>query len=464
MKDVDFGLVFSAPPASDSAESVASAQEIPQPELPSARRTPTTRSRAQATTTNGPAAQDVRQPVMRSGNVDANISAKRRKLDTDAEPSSSRSTRSSRNAPRPDIYALPGDEAQEPSILSAPSDPDESELIAPVPEPETEPESLPPVSQRRLRNSRTPSLPPRPIIEITESPADAPGSGHRSRISISEAVSSSLHMLQESSLASPEVETPDRRKRKRGEANPTTNFTATSQEQDDSVDQSASVDDVDELSPEQPIRHTRKPKVVPQQESFLTREQNKTSTEQEEEEEADEAINDPQTAAILKNHKGRRVSRNFQTEPSPDLDETEVEQARKTKNRRLQKTFSPVRQSHPKKTSKKAKRGPLKVKAGNEPPIVVTVHRLTKRPLYDEDESDAEILNSKTPHARRGGVNVIDVLSQVSQEVLGAGLETLEEMRNDTEDHSLRRDCKTKWQALKTFGEDLQTRLFEHVS
>jgi hypothetical protein len=462
---VDFALAIPAAPAPPSAEPAVTNQQTPQPELPpvpSTRRTPATRSRAQPTPTNGPAAQDGRQPVMRSGNVDANISAKRRKLDTDVEPSSSRSTRSSRTAPRRDVYALPGDEAQDSSVLGALNASDDSEVIAPAPEPAPEPESEPPLSQRRPRNARTPSPPPPPAEEITESPADAPGSGHRSRIGIAEAVSASsqLHILQESSIVEPEVETPVRRKRKRREATPTPTGSTVSQKRGISAKQAASIDDIDELSPDQPTRHTRKQKVVVQKESSLIEDPSKTSTEQEEAEE----IDDIQAAAVLKKNRGRRVSRNFQPEPSPDLDEAEVQQTVKTKRRKLQKAFSPVKQSHPKRSSTATKQGSKKVNLRKGNPILVTVHRLTGQPIYDEDESDADILNSEIPHARRGGVSAVDVLSQVCQEIIGSGLGTLEEGGKNAEDPSMRREYKTKWRALKLFGEELQSRLLEHVS
>lgn len=334
---------------------------------------------------------------------------------------------------------------------------DDTEIVALAPEPESDP----PVSQQRPHTSRTPSLAPPAAEEITESPADAPGSGHRSRINIAEAVSTSsrLHILQESSIVESELETPVQRKRKRGDATLAPIDSGVPQNYGDSARQPSPVDDIDELSPDQPTRHKRKHKVVVE-EDLSVEDPSKLSIEDEEAEQ----IDDLQAAAILKKNRGRRVSRNFQPEPSPDLDAAEVQPTVKTNRRKLQKISSPVKQSHPKMSLTKAKSVTKKAKLRSKSPIPVPVYRLTRQPIYDEDESDAEILNSGIPHTRRGGVNTIDVLSKISQEIIGSGLETLEEGGNNTEEPSIRREYKTKWQALKSFGEDLQTRLLDHVS
>ncbi|EHL01717.1 hypothetical protein M7I_2355 [Glarea lozoyensis 74030] len=44
-----------------------------------------------------------------------------------------------------------------------------------------------------------------------------------------------------------------------------------------------------------------------------------------------------------------------------------------------------------------------------------------------------------------------------------AGLSTLEEGRRNAEDNELRREYKTKWSALKSFGSELQSRLLSHT-
>jgi len=399
---------------------------------------------------------------MRSGTVDANISAKRRKLDTDVEPSSSRSTRSSQVL-RPDVYALPDEEAPESSALEASNVLDESEVVAVEfePQPQIEPEPELPVSQRRLRAARTPSLPPQLAEEVTESPADAPGSGHRSRIGTAGTVSTSsqLHIVQDSSI----LETPVRRKRKRGEA---TSPVAHSVKQPNLVSSTketiSAVEEVDELSPDQPIRRQRKTKIVVAQESSIVEEASKISTEQEEAEEID-----LQAAAVLKKNRRQKASQNLQREPSPDLDEPTVEEPVQVKRRKIQKS-SPVKQSHPKMPSKEtkqaSKKAVKKAKLRGGAPIPVPVHRLTNQPLYDENEADADVLNSEIPYARRPGVNAIDVLSQVCRESIVSLVETCKEGQQNTETAAAKREYRTKWQALQSFGDELQARLLGHVS
>ncbi|TVY84711.1 hypothetical protein LSUE1_G001065 [Lachnellula suecica] len=469
VKDVEFALVIPAAPASDpipDPEPDPPNQQTPQlelPPLPSGRRTPATRSRAQPTP-NGSVSQDGRVPVMRSGNVDANISAKRRKLNTDVEPPSSGSSRS-RAAPHPDVYNLPEDEPQDPLIAGDSNVPDENEIAARepelVPEPQLEPE--PPVSQRRARTARTPSLPPQLAEEVTESPADAPGSGHRSRPVVANAVSASLHLqiVQNDSIVEIEAETPVRAKRKRAKTSPAPTSLKLSQEQDNIEELGASIDDMDELSPEQPVKRPRKRKVVVEQEPSIVEEDTNIPVEQEEA----EAIDDLQAAAILEKNRGRRASARFQPEPSADLDDVGVRNASRSKRRKVQKSSTPVKQSHPKKLSKEAKKGPRKEgqTSSRGPPISVVVHRLTEQHLYDDDESDVDMLNSEIPYAKRGGVNAIDVLSGLCQEIVTSGLERIEEGRNVAEDRLLQREYATKWRALKSFGEELQARLREHT-
>jgi hypothetical protein len=396
---------------------------------------------------------------------DANTSAKRRKLDTDLDPSSSgRSTRSSRNA-RPDIYSINGDDQQEISVGDLPNISIEQleateAVVGPIAE-ETRASSSP-------EAARTPSLPAQMIDEVEESPADAPGNSQRLRTVVHAANITSLELqsLQESSPAGLETETPIfRRKRKRGERSTNTLPETTSRASRSQLDKVASaVSDIDELSPEQPIRRGRRARAVVEEPSPDLDEPSKASDEQEEA----EAIDDEQAAVLLKN-RGRRISRSVPAE-SPSLDEVEapISSIAKKHKGKARIDSSPVKQRHPK--VKQNARQPVSRKSGKRTkiragsPIPVTVHRLTRPLVYDEEEADADILNAEIPHTKRGGVNAIDVLSQICQEIVGAGLDTLEDGGNSCENPALRREYKTKWRAVEAFGKELQTRLLEHVS
>jgi hypothetical protein len=447
VKDVDFGLVFPAAAATAPLQPVPSNRRTPQPdlsppsELPaqrSSRRTPANREQP---VDSGAVEANNLQVIIHSAN-DANTSAKRRKLDTDAPPSSSaRSTRSSQ--PRPDIYTIHDDVQQEPSALEASNASIEESTVI-----ETIPETIIPPP----RTARTPS---RTQEEITESPIDAPGSGHRTRVSVLEASIVSSH-LQAELEGSSAIETPipqNQRKRKRGDE-ATKLFTHPSRSQPVQAS-SAADDELDELSPEQPERRGWR-KVV----------EHSPELEEPVEEEEAEAIDDEQAAVMLKKNRGRRISRHA-PEESPDLDSPVAprQPVLKKQKGKSRPASSPAKQSHPKqpsvKTKSKMSKKP-KVRIGS--PIPVTVHRLSRAPLYDEDELHADILNAEIPRAKRGGVNAIDVLSQICQEIIGAGLDTLEDGCNRCEDPILRREYKTKLRAVEAFGDELQTRLLDHVS
>ncbi|KAF4633654.1 hypothetical protein G7Y89_g4463 [Cudoniella acicularis] len=499
VKDVDFQLAF--PVAQALEEPVEPNQSPPQAELPSLlsdRHTPATRS--QDPPANDLPLQGTRQPRMKSGNIDANTSAKRRKLDIDDAPSSGRSTRSSRAIPRPDIYALPEEDPQDVQVPETSNIRQREENRTP---PVRTPEPEPVLSVRRLRGSTTPSQPPRTQEEITESPENAPGSGHRAIIFGSVVrTSSQLHIVQNSSSPKPAAVTPlARRKRNRGEISQSPLAEDIEQESSSQAKSTNPIEDeIDELSPDQPIKWSRKRKAAGREEPSIDKydepimfvspdkrtakrshktkmvaEKEPSVVEQEEPsgisgtQEGAEAIDDMQAAALLKKNQGRRISRNFQAETSPDLDEPEIAHRAKAKTRRgkSRKESSPVIQRQPKLPSKitatKSKKPVKKAKLRSGSPIPVTVHRFTKQLLFDENEPDADILNMEMPQVKRAGVNAVDVLSQVCGEIIGAGLETLEEGGNNAEDPSLKREYKTKWRALYEFKKELQTRLLTYT-
>ena len=231
------------------------------------------------------------------------------------------------------------------------------------------------------------------------------------------------------------------------------------------IEHSPELEDADELSPEQP-QPRRKKKVIPsslvmEQPDELSPEQSRDVREPDEEDEA-EAIDDEQAAILLKRNQGRRRSRIAPVE-SVDLDSPKVsrEAAPNEQRSKHRVASSPVKQRHPKQQSRKHSRK-QKVRIGS--PIPVTVHRLTKAPIYEVDEIHADILNAEIPHTKRGGVNAIDVLSQICQEIVGAGIDTLEQGWNNCDDPSLRREYRTKLRAVEAFGDEIDIRLLEHVS
>ncbi|KAH6664685.1 hypothetical protein B0J14DRAFT_493410 [Halenospora varia] len=476
-KDVDFQLSF---PVLQAPEEPAVSNQNPiQPELPpqpSTRRTPATRSQVLP-------ANDLSgiRPQTRSGNIDANTSAKRRKLDIDEALSSGRSTRSARatQAPRPDIYELPRDEPQEATVTTETADTASVERNVNItPEPARAPEVESIVSVRRTRSSRTPSVAPHTQEEITESPTNAPGSGQRKVVtSAVQRTSSQLHIVQNSS---PSKATPRIRSKQSDVEIPQSPILGGieqlgGEEGMSSISINDEVDEFTAISPIRPAKRTRRTKVVIEELSVVEADEpSRISTTQE----VAEEIDDLEAATLLKKNREKRTSRSAQAETSLPLplEDSEPIQWTKAKTRRgkHRSISSPVVQRQPKLPARvpakaaakadtqKSKKVVKKAKLRSGSPIPVIVHRLTIQPMFDDDEPDAEILNSEIPHTKRAGINVIDVLSQVCQEIIGAGLETLENGVDNAEDSALRREYKTKWQALFSFGENLQTRLLAH--
>jgi len=475
IKEVDFGLTFPALPSDASPPIEPPQSDLPQTQLPpqsSSRRTP-----ARSPPLVPVVTQDIAR-ISQSTN-DANTSAKRRKLDTDITPASSRSTRS-QNPPRRDIYAVETEhnaelEQEDSSILEpavataeqdavnhyqidGPSDPSVLDVAEHSVALETttiiEPEQ-PSTIASPARPTRTP-LASQAFDEVTESPKNAPGSGRRQRvISATLQTSSQLQQIQNADSDARTATPPTRRKRKRGEA-------SVSPQIRESQEPSA-IDEIDELSPEQPIRRGRKPKVV--QMPPLEQE----NTDNAEEGEA-EAIDDEEAAAVLKKNRGRRTLQRFAA-ASPDLDTLNtsslLQVGRSRKQQRAES--SPVQQRNPKKPTSKPQQPKKTAKTSGKKlhavggPVPVTVHRLTLPPLYDEKETDADILNAEMPHIKRSGVSAIDVLSSICREIIGTQLGSLEQMGNSCEDSASRREYKTKWNAVEAFGKELQLRLLTQV-
>lgn len=470
VKDVDFGFMlpaFAAPPAAEAAPAIPDSlpeapanPETPQPDLPlqPISQTPATATRNLDRSSDilGLQSNNVTRSVSKSntGN-DANTSAKRRKLETDHPPSSStRSMRSSRGSTRKDVYDMPeDDEAEQPETEYS-----NSTVIESAKENVTEPENV------ETASSPT-EIPPEPIESIERDPSNEIILADEDE----ELVESVDNSLQEEAnftavvtKESPKMPSrPSRNKRKRDD--PPSEPPEPDQSEITEADLLDTTNDsIEEILPQQPRRSRRKSAL---QKDVRTNEVQSLdgSTEQA------EAIDDYEAAVTLKKSRGRRVSRN-----AVASDETIPEDAApprspiaKKKRGRVRQVASPVQQrqpappkSKPQKEEKRNKR--QRLREGS--PIPVTVHRLTKGPVYDSDDSDADILNSEIPCATRAGVNAVDVLSQICQELVTVGLETLGDNAVRTQDAAQKLEYKTKMRAVESFSKELQVRLLEHVS
>jgi hypothetical protein len=433
-----------------------------QSELPS--QTPANRGSGQTMTT--PAEES--KPIVPSAN-DANTSAKRKKLETDALPTTSTRRRSSFHTPADDIYAIPDDIEQNlplPDILKGSV---EHQVGQPA---EDTSNNISALSIPNLRNTTPVML--QSGEEITESPADAPGSGHRQPTGLNLAMIQSSRLqnfLQDRDAKAQQVGTVQpssiHRKRKRDKETPEQTEPTTLRSRrsatfdpvtnkDDELPpgkyprfEGKPVHDAEEMSPNLQPRRTRRSKLIPEIEDGPI-------------EDAEE-IGDHEAAALLRKIQGRRSFRNQAREISLDLDEVTEDIALNAKTKMKQRQVSsPAKQGHTTKISIKKPTNKSRARSGS--PFPVTVHRLTERIYYDSDDTDADVLNAEIPCTKRGGVNAVDVLGQICNETINKALEELGEGIDNADKKILRREYRRKRLAIQGFGRELEARLLEHVS
>lgn len=448
---------FAAPPAASPTPVIQNQipeapvnQGTPQPELPlkATVQTPSTASRTRDTPSNILGLKSNNVAKSNTGN-DANTSAKRRKLEIDAPPSSSaRSMRSSRSSAKKDIYDLPEDDEPEQTVVeelnlplsgSLENSVDESAIVATAP---AAPEVPIPSIESDLPNE----------VVIAREDEELSRSADQS---LQEAIAQSVVDEPESPKILPR---PSRNKRKRDEP------PLEPQETDEPAvtETDTTSDSVQKILPKAPRRSRRKSSLQEETEGNDIEENPGDSTEQAEE------IDDYKAAITLKKNRGRRVSRNMVVpdEPIEEDPAPPISPIAKKKRGRVRQIDSPVQQRQPAppkpKTQRPDKRN-KRQKAREGTPIPVTVHRLTKGPVYNDDDFDAELLNSGVPCVSRAGVNAVDVLSQICQELTTTALETLGDNAVRIQDAAQRNEFKTKIKAVENFSKELQIRLLEHV-
>ncbi|KAI1106218.1 hypothetical protein F4804DRAFT_61917 [Jackrogersella minutella] len=465
-------------------------------------------------------------PPQSTPRSESNTSAKRRRLNpegdsTISQPPSS-ATRSSRRTStrlrdaKADPYsALQDDSPDNPPepVAEPPTIPSPSPLESPNVDETLE--SLQAIVQRPESRGSVVSRQSTGDVaeEVTESPAEAPGSGQRRTIRVHESVTRSARLLRtvtndddvgatgEFTLSSPLARksrisgatlgatsarstrtgtrasisfadnnadelTPVARPMRKSDGTATTGSTRSTQSQTrihtpSIIDALSSPPEAaGTASPRKP--QPREPKPITKPPRAKSRGAKDIAQREELEagdEEAAEEI-DVQTAARKIGRKRPRPSP--PREPSPELHSRVTEETRpKKKSRQKRAQDSPAKQSHPKPAKSKNKPATRRRSDGEAIPIIV--QRYTKRTHTNEADTDADILNTEIPFANRGGVNVIDVLSQICDEVIESSLETLHEAAVNAQDAATKREFRTKLRALEAFQEELRTRLLEHT-
>ncbi|KAJ2893464.1 hypothetical protein MKZ38_008672 [Zalerion maritima] len=145
-------------------------------------------------------------------------------------------------------------------------------------------------------------------------------------------------------------------------------------------------------------------------------------------------------------------------EPEPQVNDQAEERPRK-KSRKSQDHAQPSRR---RKTQDGQKTLAIK-KSGAKGGIPITVQRFARIPFATEDKED-DILQSDIPFVNHLGVNIVDVVAQVCEELLGANLAALETaLVEGDNDRQTKKELRVKYKALEAYQEELQTRLLEHA-
>ncbi|KAA8577104.1 hypothetical protein EYC84_007108 [Monilinia fructicola] len=446
VKDVDFGFMlpaFAIPPVEapagtipDSLPEALAKPETPRSDLPSQPiiQTPVTATKGRGRSPNILGLQSNNVAKSNTGN-DANTSAKRRKLETDEPPSSStRSMRSSRSSARKDIYDIPADDEEEQIEV------ENSQLPAV--------ESLEGNESERKIVATTPTATEIAIESIERDPSNEiiAASDNEELTKIADQSSpEEIDLPTTNQSDSPKVlPRPSRNKRKRN----------SSSSNHSGLDHSAVIEDafadttndsLEEVPLKQPRRSSRKSAVQVEVEGH-GEDVPEDSTEQA------EAIDDYEAAVTLKKSRGRRISRHIVASDEPILEDEAPPRSptAKKKRGRVRQVTSPVQQRQP------APPKPKSQKPNNK-------SKKAEGLVHDDDDSNADMLNSEIPCATRAGVNAVDVLSQICQELVTAGLETLGDNAIRTQDPAQRLEYKTKIRAIESFSKALQVRLLEHT-
>lgn len=319
-----------------------------------------------------------------------------------------------------------------------------------------------------------------------ESPADQPGSGQRRRVRPIQTVTSSA--LLQSALRADDYDTPEgmmpsssplTRKSRKSIAATTVSAPSTRTSLRRSSRLSGSSDDgINELSsdvPEpvedvSPLR-TRTSQLRSEAEAESAEAEgsviDQTAADDDLEAEEAQEVNDTEAARQL----GRKRQQRSKAVRSPELVSEEVTEEPSSKRLRTvppQKSKkSPARQRQPRAPRAKSnKQKPARGKSGDAAaqPISVKIQRFTKPRRLDEDDPEADdILNTEIPFANRAGVNAVDVLAQMCEEVISTSLHKLQDTFDNAQDAATKKELRVKLRALEAFQEELRTRFLEHT-
>lgn len=494
MQNADFGDLFAIPLIAPDPEPEPEPESESSSDPPAA---PSVEPELQLETEPSPAPEPEIEPTPAEvvKRTNPNTSAKRRRLDSagTAAPSpaqsSSSANRSSRRLPRAPVDPDP------PDLGNTPIAADEPER-APSPTPRSHTSA-----QRGAAKARSVGPSPAPqrqappqssplsalrVEEVVESPADAPGSGHRRRVRASSAADSSARL--QSALRSVHVDTspvfpqsssPLSRKSIKSVGGPLALARSSRTGLRRSTRLSGSPDqEVNELSSDLPavaeelidadvaFEDPTAEEIVPEVAETVIDEP--TVDAEEAEDDQVEEVEDREAAQRLGRKRAPRKTAATSPEFSPD-DASEELVIQRPRKGPLLKRKSPAKQRQSKaprpEKSKAASEGKRKKDDEAGPPIPVKVQRFTRlRRRRDDGSDDEDILNSNIPHTRRAGVNAVDFLAHTCERIIGGSINKIQEAITNSQDTAEKKEWRVKLRALEAFLQELRTRLLEQVS
>lgn len=342
----------------------------------------------------------------------------------------------------------------------------------------------------RSVTSRTPAT---MLEEVSESPVKAPGTGQRRRIGAHEVSSSTMRLQQvmeaddqhneADPLSSPSEQRTQRARVSLGRTRPSP--------------LAVEADEPDELSPELTMRSRQSRTLGSPELSSPPKQRQAEPQQQPEPEQAAPEISPPpvsspvETAQRLREKKKRRGPRRTATAevredegPSAAAEEEDEPEATAEppdeppqKRRRKEKT-SPAKQKQGRrkrptaddqepiepvdKPARKPRRKKTSTVDGED--VVIHAQRFTKRRRVAEGEDpDFDIITAEIPFGKRAGVNCVDVLSSMCDDVVESAVQTLQESKKRAADAAARREIQVKTRALEAFQAELQHRFLGHV-
>lgn len=194
-------------------------------------------------------------------------------------------------------------------------------------------------------------------------------------------------------------------------------------------------------------------------------------TEEESEPSDEEAVQvSAREAATVIGQKRPRPSTTTSTElGSDDDDDDDNDNSTSQPSSYRPKRKSPATQRQPAKRSrqhsqqsqsKRKKRHSSSSEQNDDAAVEITVQRFVNNFQRDEDDE----LQQEIPYANRAGETVVDVFAQVCEEVISSVLDQLQRLAAETDDGDKKKECRIKMRAIEAYGEELSSRLLQHVS